>query len=127
MFYDLVTEYPTKHPQLNSKAANQLKLASYYLKENYQKPTCNIEDLCHHLNISRSYLYTLFKNRMNISPQKYLTQIRMDDAGQRLRDSDQPVQAIAHQVGYKDEFTFSKAFKRYSGFSPKVYRQRVRY
>lgn len=127
MFYDLVTEYPTKQPHLNTKAANQLKLASYYLKENYHKASCNIEDLCHHLNISRSYLYTLFKNKMNISPQKYLTQIRMDDASQLLRDTEEPVQVIAHRVGYKDEFTFSKAFKRSSGFSPKVYRQRVRY
>lgn len=68
MFYDLVTEYPAKEQQLNNKATNQLQLAEYYLKENYQNVTCNIEDLSHHLNISRSYLYTLFKNHLSISP-----------------------------------------------------------
>ena len=33
------------------------------------------------------------------------------------------IQLISDQVGYSDEFTFSKAFKRYCGFSPKSYRQ----
>lgn len=127
MFYDLVTEYPAKEQQLNNKATNQLQLAEYYLKENYQNVTCNIEDLSHHLNISRSYLYTLFKNHLSISPQKYLTQLRMENASQLLRTTNESVQAISRQVGYKDEFTFSKAFKRYSGFSPKIYRQKVSY
>lgn len=127
MFYSLVTEYPAKNQQLNTKATNQLQLAEYYLKENYQNVTCNIEDLSHHLNISRSYLYTLFKKHLNISPQKYLTQLRMENASQLLHNTSESVQTISRQVGYKDEFTFSKAFKRYSGFSPKVYRQKVSY
>lgn len=127
MFYDLVTEYPNKTPHLNSKTASQLKLASYYLKEHYSNANCNVEDLCHHLNLSRSYLYTLFKKQMNISPQKYLTQLRMNDACQLLQNTNESVQSIAHRVGYRDEFTFSKAFKRYSGFSPTVYRETTMY
>ena len=51
----------------------------------------------------------------------------MENASQLLRTTNESVQAISRQVGYKDEFTFSKAFKRYSGFSPKLYRQKVSY
>ncbi|WP_251575526.1 AraC family transcriptional regulator [Limosilactobacillus agrestimuris] len=123
MFYHLVTEYPSKSSRATTKAQQSLQLANYYLKENYQDSNCTIEELCHHLNISRSYLYSLFKTQMNISPQKYLTHLRMTDAQQQLRNTDDPIQIISRRVGYKDEFTFSKAFKRYSGFSPKMYRQ----
>ena len=122
MFYQLVTEYPDKAPHANTKAQQRLQLANYYLREHYQDSNCNIEDLCHHLNISRSYLYNLFKSQMNVSPQKFLTQLRMEDAQQQLVNTDDPIQVISRRVGYKDEFTFSKAFKRYSGFSPKLYR-----
>ena len=59
---------------------------------------------------------------MIVLPQKFLSQLRMEDAQQQLVNTDDPIQVISRRVGYKDEFTFSKAFKRYSGFSPKLYR-----
>ncbi|WP_047769534.1 AraC family transcriptional regulator [Limosilactobacillus panis] len=125
MFYHLVTEYPGQAPKAGSKAHDHLKLATYYLQKNFTKQSCTVEDLCHHLNISRSYLYTIFKKDLNISAQSYLTHLRMEEACQLLRSTDQTVQEVAHQVGYRDEFTFSKAFKRYSGFSPSVYRRNL--
>lgn len=127
MFYNLVTEYPNKRMEDTSEAHNQLKLAVYYLQENFRDNECTITNLCRHVNLSRSYLYTLFKREMNLSPLKYLSQLRMEEAKQLLQNTNNPVQEIAHRVGYKDEFTFSKAFKRYSGFSPQIYRQKDRF
>ncbi|MBD5806285.1 AraC family transcriptional regulator [Limosilactobacillus walteri] len=126
MFYHLVTEYPNKQEKDSSMANKQIRLAIYYLQENYRKSDCTIANLCQHINISRSYLYTIFKREMNLSPQKYLSQLRMEDAKQLLLNSNNPIQEIAHRVGYKDEFTFSKAFKRYDGFSPQIFRKNIR-
>lgn len=123
MFYQLVTEFPSTVPKTGSKGHDQLKLATYYLQKNFYRPNCNIEDLCHHLGLSRSYLYTIFKKNLNISARDYLTHLRMEEASQLLRNNDLTVQEVAHRVGYRDEFTFSKAFKRYSGFSPMIYRR----
>ena len=67
-----------------------------------------------------------FKAEFNISPQKYLIKIRMEKAKNRLKNTPSSIQEISVSVGYIDEFTFSKAFKKYSGFSPKAYRQMVR-
>jgi AraC-like DNA-binding protein len=58
-----------------------------------------------------------------MSPQQYLTQMRMDEAKQLLRTTDNAVDEVAARVGYKDAFTFSKAFKRAVGASPREYRQ----
>ncbi len=122
-FYRLMTEYPN-HSLHHAKDYNeQFKLAVNYLEHNFSNNNCSITQLCHQLDISRSYLYTLFKKNMNISPQKFLTQLRMEEAKENLNNNDYSVQQIANNVGYIDEFTFSKAFKRYTGFSPIHYRQ----
>ncbi|WP_307784852.1 helix-turn-helix domain-containing protein [Lactobacillus helveticus] len=42
-----------------------------------------------------------------------------------LSNTDNTIQEISRIIGYNDEFTFSKAFKKYSGFSPKIYRQNL--
>ena len=103
--------------------SEQLKIASKYLHDNYDDHSCSIASLCNKLDVSRSYLYNLFKNGFNTSPQKFLIKIRMEEAKNRLKDSPSSIRQIAEAVGYIDEFTFSKAFKKYSGFSPKIFRQ----
>lgn len=47
----------------------------------------------------------------------------MEKAKNKLENSQNSIQEISISVGYTDTFTFSKAFKKYSGFSPKGYRQ----
>ena len=123
MFYHLVTEYPRQNSDPNqNQPAQQFQLAIKYLENNYAL-NCTIEDLCNSLSLSRSYIYNLFQKFAHTSPQKLLTQMRMEDAKSRLISSSQSIQTIAEQVGYNDTFTFSKAFKRYSGYSPTTYRK----
>lgn len=122
-FYYLDTEYPVKKKKQHTANSEQLKIALKYLHDNYDDHNCSIASLCNKLDVSRSYLYNLFKNGFNTSPQKFLIKIRMEEAKNKLRDSPSSIRYIAEAVGYIDEFTFSKAFKKYSGFSPKIYRK----
>lgn len=122
-FYHLDTEYPARKRPKSTEKNVQLQSAITYLRDNFAQHTCSINSLCHHLDVSRSYLYTIFKNELNLSPQQCLIQIRMENAKNKIKESALSIKQIAHSVGYSDEFTFSKAFKRYSGFSPQVYRQ----
>ncbi|MDN6039954.1 MAG: helix-turn-helix transcriptional regulator, partial [Lactobacillus sp.] len=55
-------------------------------------------------------------------PQKYLMKLRMEAAKKELTSTTHNLKEVAKKVGYGDEFTFSKAFKRYSGVSPNVFR-----
>ncbi len=121
-FYYLLTEYPSSSSKSND-STQILKLATDYLESNYANSSCSIITLCHKLDISRSYLYNIFKKNLGLPPQKYLMTFRMEKAKEKLMQTDNSIQLISDQVGYSDEFTFSKAFKRYCGFSPKSYRQ----
>lgn len=123
MFYHLVTEFPhTNTDPSQNRPAQQFELAVRYLENNYTY-NCTIEDLCVSLSLSRSYIYNLFQKFAHTSPKKLLTQMRMEDAKSKLTSSNQSIQEIADLVGYHDTFTFSKAFKRYSGYSPSTYRK----
>ena len=52
---------------------------------------------------------------------EYLTRWRMLLAGDRLRNSGDPVSVIALSLGYESESAFSTAFKRVMGCSPRQY------
>ena len=75
------------------------------------------------VNLHRSYLTSIFKKKLGISPQGYLMQCKMRRAKQILLESDHPVQEVARMVGYENPLTFSKIFKEYYGSSPRDYRK----
>lgn len=68
-----------------------------------------------------SYYSQLFKRKMKKSPIEYLTDLRMNQAKQQLLRPSGKIRDIARDVGYKDEFYFSRRFKTYSGISPTAY------
>ena len=63
-----------------------------------------------------------FKELMGISPTRYLLQLRMGNARDLLRNTDFSVKEIAAMCGYRDPYFFSRAFKEYTGLSPRDYR-----
>jgi AraC-like DNA-binding protein len=48
-------------------------------------------------------------------PLAYLTGCRIDLAARRLKDTDEPIDAIARSVGYTSEYAFNRAFRRHRG------------
>ena len=47
----------------------------------------------------------------------------MDLAARRLKDTTEPVEAIARGVGYTSEYAFNRAFSRHRGQPPGRYRR----
>jgi len=54
---------------------------------------------------------------------KEIAQLRTDKASQQLVDTDRPVADIAESVGFTDPTVFSRAFKKWTGQSPREYRR----
>lgn len=77
-------------------------------------------DLAERLNMDRSYFSTRFKNRIGVSPGKYLMDLRMRVAANLLAGG-ASVGVTAVSVGYADIYIFSKMFKRFYGMSPTQY------
>ena len=66
----------------------------------------------------RATLARRFTELVGEPPLAYLTRWRMDLAARRLRETDRPVEAIAHGVGYTSEYAFNRAFTRMRDEAP---------
>lgn len=99
-----------------------LKKAVNYIDRNYSRPDLKIADIASYLNLNRSYLWQLFDELLNISPQQYLIEFRMEKAALLLENYNLKVRSAALSVGYEDPFSFSKIFKKTMGKSPSLYK-----
>ena len=99
-------------------------LIKEYISDNYQNETLSVKDIGAHVFLSASYVCTFFKNETGKTLNQYLTEYRMEQAKQLLRDPRYKITDISSKVGYSDGNYFGKSFKKYTGFSPSEYRER---
>ncbi len=113
-----------KHlPENNNYSASvYVELAIEHIKCFY-KDGINVSDIANHIGISRAYLNYAFQKELGISIQKFLIDFRMHKAASQLISTTDTVKEISMSVGYEDQLTFSKAFKKKFGMSPKNYRE----
>jgi AraC-like DNA-binding protein len=83
----------------------------------------SVEALAREAGLSRSSLAERFTRVIGVAPMHYLADWRLQVAGQRLKDSSDPLVRIAEQVGYESEAAFSRAFKRKFGAAPASWRR----
>ncbi|GGB46664.1 AraC family transcriptional regulator [Roseibium aquae] len=80
-----------------------------------------LEDALSAVPYNRDYFRRAFRDRMGMTPQKYLELKRMEYAVHRL-GLGQTVKETAAELGYRDPYFFSRMFKHYIGASPSSYR-----
>ena len=73
--------------------------------------------------MSRSSFAERFKQVVGKPPLTYLIDYRMRLAARYLRLQQNSISRISELVGYSSDSTFSQAFKRVYGVSPRHYRQ----
>ena len=93
-----------------------------YLQKNYSKPIV-LHELSNSLGIARSTIHKQFKDKIGISPQQYLMQLRLAAACKLLESSQMPVDEIAASCGLRDKSYFTRVFKEKYGITPGTYRK----
>ena len=102
-----------------------IRRAMEYIHNNYSSPI-RVADIASYVCIDRSYLYTLFRRDLGVSPQDYLKNYRLSCAAELLTITELPVSGVALSCGYLDPLVFSKAFKHRMGLAPSAYRRKNR-
>jgi AraC-like DNA-binding protein len=82
----------------------------------------NVRSLADHATLSPSRLTARFRATLGESPMSYVARWRMILAGQLLIDTTTQIQQISLQVGYTSQPSFSRAFHRAHGCSPRQFR-----
>lgn len=97
--------------------------ALQFIKTNYR--TIKVGDIAAYVGINRSYLTSLFKKILNVSPQQYLIKFKLSEGAKYLKTTDMSVSEIAEAVGYVDSCNFTRVFKQIYGVSPQTYRSTI--
>lgn len=84
----------------------------------------SLEQTARMARLSPRRFSTLCRQVTGCSFAQYVSSLRVNQAQQRLQDSDLPVAAVAFEVGFEDVSTFYRAFKRCSGMTPTQFRRR---
>lgn len=100
-----------------------IKKAIEYVRTNYSRRT-RISDIARSIGLDRSYMYSLFNEYLNMSPQEFLIHFRIEKACELMRGGGLSISEISRSVGYDDPLVFSKAFKNVKGLPPREFRKR---
>lgn len=83
----------------------------------------SLDELAASANVSKSECLRCFKESVQTTPYKYLTEYRLSKAAELLKNTDEPIGNIADRVGFCQVSHFGKCFKEKTGFSPREYRK----
>ena len=116
-------DYATARNILSIKDDYFHSLIAPYIQEHLEDDL-SVESLCSAFYISKKKLYTIFNNSVGLSPQRYVTSQRIQEAKNLLLTTDLPLSLIASKVGFSDYNYFIKVFKLFDeGRTPKYYRK----
>jgi AraC-like DNA-binding protein len=84
----------------------------------------SLPKLAHTAGMSTKHFTRLCQQSLGRTPAQHITTLRLQRAVQFITTTDDKIEAIAREVGYKSLFTFSHTFKKFTGSRPSEYRQR---
>ena len=126
ILYQLLSEFMSQSTSAYASPEKNADLYTIRVKnyiDAHLELTLTVSTISSYIGLDRSYLGSLFKKKYGISIQNYLIKARMQKAVQLLKTTNLSVSDIGRSVGYNNPLIFSKAFKKYSGISPKGYRE----
>lgn len=91
------------------------------MEEHLENPV-PISFIAKRAGVTARTLQSRFRVSFSRSPQEYYLGLRLNTARRRLMNTRQPVSAIALSCGFGNPTSFSRAFKRHFGISPKEMR-----
>ena len=112
------------HQRRDMSADDYVNYAVKLIDSNYSG--IRIGEVAGYVGVNRTYLTSIFRARMHMSPQEYLMQVRMTHGRELLLNTDLPINVVAQEVGYHDQLAFSKIFRKKYGLSPEQYRKKHR-
>lgn len=96
-----------------------------FIEEHYQEPI-SLATVATSLGLTPGHLTTVVRRKTGRSVQRWITERRMAEARQLLRQTDLTVEAVAIRVGYRQPSFFIKHFRRDHAVTPATWRRRTR-
>ena len=120
-----IQEVALAHKAKIQSAPTRLEDIVAYIKQNLFDSSLSLTMVADAFGVSKSVVSRLFSEQHNENFLSYINRLRIDSACECLtRDSQMDILAIAKRVGYDNDVTFRRLFKKYVGLTPTQYRAR---
>lgn len=106
----------------NRKRILQLKNVLTFIRDNYDQAVA-LDELARVAGMNPKYFCRAFAKMTGRTPIEYLNYFRVEQAGEQLALTDEPVTEIALNCGFNDMSYFSRTFSRLKGMPPSAYRK----
>lgn len=95
-----------------------------YIENTISEPL-TVEEICQKFSLSRSSLQLLFKENLNQTPKKYISDLKLEKACQMIRENRYTISEIALMLGFTSIHYFSKAFAQKYHLAPSEYSKQI--
>lgn len=128
LFGDIITQYfleNSQHAQRRSQQDAVVSAAVEYIQGNFHRKL-NLADLAEKNYLSYVQFSRRFKTTVGVTPQDYITNLRMKKAKVLLGETDLTIGQIATSCGFGNEYYFSNFFKKHNNLSPSEFRAMIK-
>ncbi|WP_346859273.1 AraC family transcriptional regulator [uncultured Draconibacterium sp.] len=102
--------------------SDPVALVINYMLENLKKKL-SLGQLAREVNLSSSYFSRMFLKRTGFPPIDYFNQLKIQQSCRLLDNKELTVADVARELGFDDQFYFSRLFKKVMNQSPREYRK----
>jgi transcriptional regulator GlxA family with amidase domain len=102
-----------------------VRRAQVWLQQRFAQKV-SIVELAAAVAVSQRTLVRRFRQRLNMTPQGFLQNLRMEAAKRQLIHTNRHVDRVALLVGYADIGFFKEKFRAHTGLSPSAFREKAR-
>lgn len=103
----------------------EIKKIIEWMKENLNEQI-SVDLLAKKINLTQKTFTRRFKKAINTSPIQYLKSLRVEKAKELLISTQKSLRDITIEIGYFDENTFRKLFKKETSLNPMEFRNRFK-
>lgn len=109
------------HAEKKSEPESVAKQILDYIQVNFDKEI-SLGGIADQLQLDPSYVSRLFRQEISITFMDYVISLRLEKAKELLQMSELTVKDIGASVGYANQRSFNRIFKKYEGMTPGEFR-----
>lgn len=119
----MLGEYEKKY--IPKSTAKIIEPAIEYIHRNYTSENISVEHLAKLCGISTTYLRNIFLKCKNVTPIKYINDLKLSRAKELIISDYYSIPKISELSGFGDESYFCRYFKKMTGMTATKYRQSI--
>ncbi|MDQ0204158.1 helix-turn-helix domain-containing protein [Pectinatus haikarae] len=122
LIYELLCSFFYIQNNQENILSNEIKKAVWYINQYFNK-SLDLKQLSHLTNLSVYHFCRVFKRETGFSPHKYIMNIRIIRAKEKLVETSLSIEEVAFFCGFSSRSHFIRSFIKYANLTPGQFRK----